>query len=468
MSTTLRSQSDTLCSATTQRLGFLRPCVSLAVLIIACGPMGARSHAQLISESSGWLNNLRPPTPFVDGSSSFTYSEPTVTQYRASGYTAAADVSIQGTATSLQVPNTTSSPAYRLSFQGPGVAIVSGNSSALVANQGATGGWPYSYSRASATGGAGYWNGFQQVTVASWGSYVEVRAGQTDSDSGTDMMRWFTGQQRSLDIGANPSVRAVNAYPSATSAISSANASTAWSVAFVPGNTIRDSIDNALKGSVHVVPFDPQKPAVIQATFQPNYDLTLQETAALCDVDHFNWVQWVTSDNDPARPTVQGVQVDAPYLDPPHGGYDYQQPIGDDMFDGYWNETSGELASYTTSSTLTFLDAPGVTAGALVEFKTALAGVDASGKTTILGDWFDWKATSVGVSVRKNTDESLITNPGITLLGVFPVESLSSVDIAFLNSQGIAVIPEPSTFILLGIGAVSLVGYVWGRRMRMA
>ena len=205
--------------------------------------------------------------------------------------------------------------------------------------------------------------------------------------------------------------------------------------------------------TVSAVTAVPSGPAMT-ATFTPNFGMTLAEAAAICKVDHFNWVQWSTFDNVPA--TVDGVEVQAPYLDPPLGGWDYQKTqewvdyfgyLGDDFLDGYFNEPSGELDRFTNTNThtLDYVDIPGGLgeAGSLTSFKTALAGVDDNGNTTAIGDWFFGDATSAGVSLRKkNFDESIITTPGILLHGVFSIESLPTEDIEFLNSQGIAVSPH--------------------------
>jgi hypothetical protein len=182
-----------------------------------------------------------------------------------------------------------------------------------------------------------------------------------------------------------------------------------------------------------------------RATFTPKFDLTLEEAAKVCKVVEFNFVQWVTFDDDPNSPTAGGVQLAAPYLDPPLGGYDYQKPAGDDMAEGYYN--AGELArpDIKTATSLTFKDYPTVTAGSKVQFKTALAGVDAMGKYKVLGDWWYWEATSTGTAIRReNLDESIVTNEHTTLLGVFPLNTLPPADIAFLNGQGISVDMAPT------------------------
>jgi hypothetical protein len=174
----------------------------------------------------------------------------------------------------------------------------------------------------------------------------------------------------------------------------------------------------------------------IAATFIPADGLSLSAAAAHCGFHHFNWVQWVTYDDNPA--SVGGRTLSAPHLDPPYGGYDYQLSSGgDDYRPGYWNETNSELADHTETFVLRFFDAPTIPpAGKRTEFKTALAGVAADGTTTIVGDWFRWEANDTGLQVL-STPRRQRSEPG-----VFSVADLSVADIAFLNAQGIAV-PDP-------------------------
>jgi hypothetical protein len=215
--------------------------------------------------------------------------------------------------------------------------------------------------------------------------------------------------------------------------------------------TRQDIVDGAVSAYV------TQDKKRIEAFFVPNYGLTMDEAAKQLEYEHFNWVSWVTFDNDPWRPSVHGAQVNAPHLDPPHGGYDYQT-LGDDSFDGYWN--AEKLKLFTTDRSLEFRDGPIVTPGAVVRFKTALAEESfVNGKTVVIGDWIEWESTSQGTKiVRENTDDSLITDGNNVLIGVFPISQLPGEDVAFLNSQGIEVVPEPSTFLLVVLCVVALGG----------
>jgi hypothetical protein len=228
------------------------------------------------------------------------------------------------------------------------------------------------------------------------------------------------------------------------------------------GVSVTSIAQDILDGSVH----SSIQGSRMTAEFRPNLGLTPQQAASALGYDHFNWVQWVTYDDSPTRPTVHGVQPNVPYLDPPHGGWDYQQGTGgDDYRDGYWNETNGELGVHSQGGVLDFSDAPTVqNSGYDRQFKTALAGVKADGTTEVAGDWFYWGCDSTGpYDLAKNLDPSLVTTPGLTLIGTYHVGDLSSADVAYLNGIGIRVVPEPTSFALLIIGATAL---LFRRRLR--
>ena len=179
------------------------------------------------------------------------------------------------------------------------------------------------------------------------------------------------------------------------------------------------------------------------AAFKPNFNLTLDEAARACGYDHFNWIQYVTYDDDPLRPTINGDQPAISYIDPPLGGWDYPFPV-DDYYMGYWNELT-ELSAYTSSHELEYLDCPGVSrSSSHVEFKTILAGVSATYVTTAIGNYFIWESDSIGVRSLKNSDESLVLIPSNNLISIFPISRLPQEDINFLASQGIGTIIHDS------------------------
>ena len=204
---------------------------------------------------------------------------------------------------------------------------------------------------------------------------------------------------------------------------------------------------------------------IMSAVFGPNGGVTLDEAAERCGVDHFNWVQWVVEDTSPHRPTVRGVQPPIPYVDPPLGGWDYEQPIGADQLPGYLDEgtqfagTNWHVDNWTSDFRLIFADEPGTGIGNVIRFRTALAGVDDANNFGILGEVFEWESTSVGVEVRRNDDSTLVESPSLKLLSVFPVSDLDSSDIEFLGANGVAIVPEPSyCSLLIILGMLVLLG----------
>ncbi|HQR08520.1 MAG TPA: hypothetical protein PLN21_16975 [Gemmatales bacterium] len=78
--------------------------------------------------------------------------------------------------------------------------------------------------------------------------------------------------------------------------------------------------------------------AAIQANFIPNYGFTLDTAAHLSGVDHFNWLQVITNDNNPP-PLWSGQRPHVNYLDPPNGGYNTNPPLHSDNLPYYWNES---------------------------------------------------------------------------------------------------------------------------------
>jgi hypothetical protein len=210
----------------------------------------------------------------------------------------------------------------------------------------------------------------------------------------------------------------------------------------------------------------------MQATFTPNFGLSMGNAAGLCGYDHFNWYQTVTTDPyPPDAKSSPGVPLKTPYLDPPIGGYAYQAN-GDDTLPFYWGEngpTAIELPSYTTATSLSFYDAPAeprLTGKQAVSFTTVLAGVLPDSTWDALYAW-NWESnfngTVGGVAVRGNVIEP---DPGSGTGGVSILASdLSAADLpTAVREQMIGdggqnltlAVPEPSSFVLLSIGLVVL------------
>jgi len=211
----------------------------------------------------------------------------------------------------------------------------------------------------------------------------------------------------------------------------------------------------------------------ITATFQPKFNLTTSQAAQLCGYDHFNWYQVVN--NDPYPPTKNGTPLTVPYVDPPLGGYDYQQPTGDDNLPFYWN--ASELATYDTGTTLTFTDTPAeyrLQPGEFIGFNTFLVGVlpDNTWDTLYAFSWkSDFNGTVGGVSVRSNTtppdpggtggvfDLQLDLNPDEVPEEVRNLMERDGSRNASTTIEPAAKVPEPSTLLgtilALGVGLFS-------------
>ena len=204
-------------------------------------------------------------------------------------------------------------------------------------------------------------------------------------------------------------------------------------------------------------------PGTINTSFRPGggvgLNLSLAEAACLGGYDHFNWKQTVLSDSlllvcplcaqgllyipeGSVLPTLP----QAPFIDPPHGGYLYEvidkcQPLqalvggcwfpARDNFDWYWDEKysdAGRLPdtgstepdlritelAFWTSDVLTFADTPvcpfyltslGVGDLCTVNFSTNLVGVkrDKTGEVlAFMGTGFNWHlvGTTIGLDPR--------------------------------------------------------------------
>jgi hypothetical protein len=191
-------------------------------------------------------------------------------------------------------------------------------------------------------------------------------------------------------------------------------------------------------------------------TFTPNFNLTLTEAAQRCGFHHFNWIQWCIYNNDPIRATVGGVQPDIPYLDPPHGGWDYHLHCGgNDFKNGYWDEDGigcYPRENYTSTYELEFQDKPCVSDWIYHKwYKTALAGVRSDGTTVAISSYIVWGCSSKCADpVGMNIDTFDVEDPNVTIDGIYPISDLEQEDIDFLYSQGIEVDPNPCSYNLAG------------------
>ncbi|TLY25854.1 MAG: hypothetical protein E6K66_03260 [Nitrospirae bacterium] len=160
--------------------------------------------------------------------------------------------------------------------------------------------------------------------------------------------------------------------------------------------------------AVHAFPGGPasqsNESTTMNATFTPNYGLTLQQAAQDLGYTKFNWQQTITSWPSPSNltthemPTVPlAVPPKVPFLDPVPGGYAYmfdgnttlkpQYSIFDGAFPFYYNPS---LVPMMGDKTITFGDQPmdpcillkcdGSLASGSMGFTTALVGVLPNGK----------------------------------------------------------------------------------------
>jgi hypothetical protein len=213
--------------------------------------------------------------------------------------------------------------------------------------------------------------------------------------------------------------------------------------------------------------------ATMNASFTPNFNLTLDEACQLCGYDHLNWHQIVTV--DPYPPGGRSV----PYVDPPPGGGAAFGGFADNL-PFYWDEqgattTGYHLSNHTTSTTVSYTDTPAesrLMPGQSIHFITTLAGVLPDGTWDALYA-FQWSSnyngTSGGVTTRRNI---VGPDPGSGTGGIFDLMmDLNPEDIpravrAFMIAQGarnvpLNVVPEPGFLVHLLL--VAMYWVVWNR-----
>lgn len=211
---------------------------------------------------------------------------------------------------------------------------------------------------------------------------------------------------------------------------------------------------------------------------------TLNGAAAFCGETQFNWYQVVTADNQPPK-NFAGVQLAAPYVDPPPGGYDiaFSADWADNL-PWFWDmgkptPAQGQVVNDMAllASNLLFTVTPGYTApspdtlvyddepapnpagGALaLSFDTCLVSLNAAGAFQAFDGGFSWtfNAKPVGggqfaVTVGQPAAINCNNVPYQNIIGGFQMQ---------------LPVPEPSTLsmLIMGLAFFAGCGVVLGRR----
>jgi len=210
----------------------------------------------------------------------------------------------------------------------------------------------------------------------------------------------------------------------------------------------------------------------IQATFTPNFGLSLQNAASLSGFTGFNWVQTINSWPSPIKlfsnntPTTP---VPIPTKDPPAGGWTYIQPTNNSN-PFYYNPLSPAagpfaLTNNQTLNTLSFYDRPqssNLNFAQLATFTTDLVGMLSSGDFVPLVQ-FDWETnynplgcTTPGQG-NCGTGGILITGSALEIAGAYP--GLSP-DTDGTGTGGATILSEE--YLLAGLPAAGVPGPIAG------
>jgi hypothetical protein len=219
----------------------------------------------------------------------------------------------------------------------------------------------------------------------------------------------------------------------------------------------------------------------MNATFTPNFGLSLADAATACGYDHFNWRQTVTDCphcDEPGLVTATGIS--GSFTDPPNGYLSIPSMV--DALPFYWREegdpfnpvscippngggvfrscNQGPFFDFFDPSFLTFFDQPRLpflAAGESVDFVTELVGIKKSGGSIDVLNKFTWSSDYAGSSgsvfTASTPDDIDIGGTG----GIFDLRTNVPVGI-----------PEPNTIYLLGTGLVALLGYGRLRKAQVA
>jgi hypothetical protein len=223
---------------------------------------------------------------------------------------------------------------------------------------------------------------------------------------------------------------------------------------------------------------------------------TVAEAAKACGFDHLNWLNLVTRDDrlEECRATNEfecpgcgclrtqgGSFPQIWFVDPPPGGYYYLSvetgrpfPVSDSL-DWYYDEGSchpnaecyAPLSYHVSGNYLNFFDQPGTSAGRVIEFITALAGVrggnagdvvQVPGLKTVLR-WRYIGGAGDDDEIRTEPPDEAVAGTGtFELIGLYEADELEPEIQDGLRALGFLQVPEPAAW---SMHLIALVGTFW-------
>jgi len=217
----------------------------------------------------------------------------------------------------------------------------------------------------------------------------------------------------------------------------------------------------------------------MNASFVPNFDLTLNQAAALCGVQGFAWQQTVIampSPNPFRAANAPNTELQAPFPDPPEGGYTGAGYVGLPIDNSYpfYCDPAGDPACLVSSNLMVFQDRPAdpCLAGGL--------GIGCGGSTALPGLSMGFLTSLVTVVSNDVAGDSLFTwtwasNFNGTAGGTWQTKSYFPIDpgsgtggVTLLSVNGVPVAsaPEPSTLRLLSVAFFVFIAFQ--KRSRLA